>query len=90
VAAAGRNGGAEIRVTDTGIGMPPESLPLIFEPFQQAGNASRGRQHGSGLGLYIVKQLLQLLDGTIIVESEIGQGSTFRVWLPAGKGEDSQ
>ncbi len=90
VMATNRNGGVEISVTDTGIGIPAEAFPLIFEPFQQVENASRGRQDGSGLGLYIVKRLLHLLNGTIAVESEIGQGSTFRMWLPAGKIEDGQ
>ena len=88
VTATSRDGGVEIGVADTGIGIPPEPLPLIFEPFQQGENASRSRQGGAGLGLYIVKRFLQLLNGTIAVESKIGQGSTFRVWLPVGKIEN--
>jgi signal transduction histidine kinase len=73
-------GGVEIRVADTGIGIPKESLPEIFEPFQQL-DATRGQ--GTGLGLHIVKRLLALLGGSITVESEVGRGSTFCVWVPA-------
>ena len=80
VAAHSHNGGVEISVTDTGIGIPPEALALIFEPFHQVDNS--GQQGGTGLGLYIVKRLLELLGGTVRVESEVGRGSTFRVWVP--------
>ena len=76
------NGGVEISVTDTGIGIPQEALSTIFEPFRQV-DSSMARQHeGSGLGLHIVERLLGLLGGKIEVESEVGRGSTFRVWLP--------
>jgi signal transduction histidine kinase len=78
--AAGRDGGVEFRVTDTGIGIPPEAQEVIFEPFRQVGAGPR--HGGAGLGLYIVKQLLAALGGTITVESEVGKGSTFLVWLP--------
>jgi signal transduction histidine kinase len=73
-------GGVEIRVVDTGIGISQDSLPVIFEPFQQL-DASRGQ--GTGLGLHIVKRLLALLGGSITVDSEVGRGSTFCVWVPA-------
>jgi signal transduction histidine kinase len=73
-------GGVEIRVVDTGIGISRDSLPVIFEPFQQL-DAVRGQ--GTGLGLHIVKRLLALLGGSITVESEVGRGSTFCVWVPA-------
>ena len=72
-------GGVEIRVVDTGIGISQDSLSIIFEPFQQL-DAARGQ--GTGLGLHIVKRLLALLGGSITVESEIGRGSTFCVWVP--------
>ncbi len=73
-------GGVKICVADTGIGIPKESLPVIFEPFQQL-QATDGQ--GTGLGLHIVKRFLALLGGSITVESEVGRGSTFCVWVPA-------
>jgi len=80
VAAHSHTGGVEISVIDTGIGISPEALALIFEPFHQVDNS--GQWGGTGLGLYIVKRLLEMLGGTVMVESEVGRGSTFRVWIP--------
>jgi signal transduction histidine kinase len=74
--------GVELVVTDTGVGIPAEAQRVIFEPFRQI-DVGRGRvRGGAGLGLYIVKQLLEMLGGSISVESELGRGSTFRVVLP--------
>jgi len=77
--------GVEIAVTDTGVGIPQESLPLIFEPFRQIEHPGVYTNGGTGLGLHIVKRLLELLGGNITVESEEDCGSTFRVWIPAKK-----
>jgi PAS domain S-box-containing protein len=74
--------GIAFSVQDTGIGIPQEALGLIFEPFRQIANADSAQAVGTGLGLHIVKRLLGLLGGTITVESEVGRGSTFCVWLP--------
>jgi signal transduction histidine kinase len=69
-------------VKDTGIGIPEADLEHIFKEFRQV-NQSITRQHGgTGLGLAIADQLVQLMKGTIKVESKLGEGSTFRVELP--------
>jgi signal transduction histidine kinase len=74
----------KIEVTDTGIGIAETEVPYIFETFRQASNtAMRTRQHGGfGLGLSIVKQLVELMNGRITVASQTEQGSTFTVLLP--------
>jgi signal transduction histidine kinase len=82
------DGGVEFRVSDTGIGIPPEALEFIFEPFRQADSSRTRRAKGAGLGLYIVRRLLDALGGTIDVQSTVGKGSTFRVWLPLRVSEE--
>jgi signal transduction histidine kinase len=75
-------GGVEVQIIDTGIGIVAEEIPFIFVPFRKVGTALTRNKSGTGLGLYVVKSFVDLLRGTITVESEIGRGSTFRVWLP--------
>ena len=80
----------QIRTTDTGGGIPQEAQEFIFESFRQV-EGSATRQHGGvGLGLSIVKQLIEMMKGKILVESEIGKGSTFIVTLPFAGKEDVQ
>ena len=72
---------ARIRVSDTGIGMSKEYLTKIFEAFTREKNTTKSKIAGSGLGMSIVKKYVDLLGGTINVESELGKGSTFTVIL---------
>jgi signal transduction histidine kinase/CheY-like chemotaxis protein len=72
----------QFEVIDTGIGMSPEQIDSIFEPFTQADRATARRHGGIGLGLTISKGLTALLGGTIDVESELGKGSLFCVNVP--------
>jgi signal transduction histidine kinase len=72
----------EIEIKDTGVGIPQESLPLIFEPFRQVEGSSSRSLGGVGLGLAIAKRLLNLLHGKVEVASEVGKGTTFRITLP--------
>lgn len=74
----------KITVRDSGIGIPPESLPNIFDRFYQV-NASETHEHeGTGIGLALVQELIQLHGGMISVESEAGAGTTFTIKLPLG------
>lgn len=75
-------GGVRIVVADTGIGISEDNLAKIFDDFRQVDQSSTREYGGTGLGLSITKKLLHLLGGTISVESTVGNGSTFKVWLP--------
>lgn len=68
----------DLQVRDTGVGIPPEALPWIFEPYRQA----HGRRKGTGLGLAVVKGLVEAHGGQVRVESEPGRGTCFTVTIP--------
>ena len=75
--------GVQVEVTDTGTGIPPEARPHIFERFYQADPSRQGgKHHGAGLGLTIVKEIVEAHGGKISVQSQPGAGSTFTITLP--------
>lgn len=71
-----------IRVTDSGTGIEPEELDRIFEPFYQAANSRTHKYGGSGLGLSLARELVELHGGYISAASKPGEGSTFNIYLP--------
>ena len=75
-------GRARIDVRDTGIGMPPDVTPHVFERFFQADPARSSGNDGAGVGLSLVKWIVDRHEGTIAVQSRVGEGSTFTVRLP--------
>lgn len=78
----GSDSGVEITVADGGIGMSPDQVAMIFRPFAQAEASTAQQYGGTGLGLSICRTLATMMGGEISVQSVLGQGSTFRVWLP--------
>jgi signal transduction histidine kinase len=81
--------GLVVQVQDTGEGIPQEDLPRIFERFYQV-DKSRANNSGTGLGLAITREIVQAHAGRIWVESQLGQGTRFSVWLPQPIGDKGQ
>ena len=79
---------AEVRVSDTGVGIPPEQLRLIFEPFYTTKSPDEHGHGGSGLGLSVCRQIIEQHQGRIRVESLPGKGSVFTVKLPMQPAEE--
>lgn len=76
----------KISIQDNGIGISKEDMPFIFEDFFTSSDENKARR-GSGVGLALTKRILEAHNGTITVDSELGQGSTFELWLPGYEGE---
>jgi signal transduction histidine kinase len=76
---------AELRVRDTGVGIPAEAIPKLFERFNRVPNTRSRTHEGSGIGLALVHELVKLHGGSISTESTVGQGSTFVVSIPFGQ-----
>lgn len=74
---------SRIEVTDDGPGIAPEELPLVFDRFYRTQDARQAERSGAGLGLAIVKSIAEAHRGRVEVFSSLGEGTTFRVWLPA-------
>jgi signal transduction histidine kinase len=77
----------EVQVSDRGEGIPKEELAEIFEPFFRGAAAEAEQVRGSGLGLSLVKEIVEAHGGSVTVESQKGQGTIFTVRLPAVNGE---
>jgi signal transduction histidine kinase/ActR/RegA family two-component response regulator len=91
--AGGPSGFLEVRVSDTGVGIPAGELQSVFEKFKQVGNTLTGKPRGTGLGLPICREIVQRLGGHIWAESAPGRGSTFLFTLPtapAAEGPDGE
>ncbi len=76
---------AELRITDTGSGIPRDALPRVFERFYRVDPARSRQQGGTGLGLAIVRHLVEGLDGYVWAESELGRGTTIHIKLPSAQ-----
>ncbi len=78
-----------VRVADTGVGIHPDQLDLVFEPFTQGTSSLAARAAGTGLGLTISRRLARLMGGDITVDSTLGAGSVFTLWLPRALSHES-
>ncbi len=85
-----RGGEVSIAVRDCGIGIPPADLPHIFEPFYRAHEVVAAQIYGSGLGLSVVRQIVEAHGGRITVESHPGKGSAFTLFLPCATNDGRQ
>ncbi|MFC1878958.1 ATP-binding protein, partial [Chloroflexota bacterium] len=79
-----------LNISDTGIGIDPVDMPHIFERFYRGKRVRQSKVSGTGLGLAIVKGIVELHNGSIKVESDIGKGSQFYIYLPIRKGDDDE
>jgi signal transduction histidine kinase len=82
VVAAAEPDAVRVEVRDTGAGIPPNALPHVWERFYRGEDARARDTQGAGLGLALVKELTEAMDGRVGVNSTVGEGSVFTVWLP--------
>ena len=80
------DGFAYVEVEDTGVGIASENIPVLFEKFHRISNDLSHRVSGSGLGLYWVEKVIDLHQGKIEVDSLLGKGTAFRIFVPVGVG----
>ena len=71
-----------VSVADTGVGIAAADIPLLFDKYEQARHRATRGEKGTGLGLYITRQLVEIHGGKISVQSEVGKGSTFSFTIP--------
>jgi signal transduction histidine kinase len=83
VSSAQENGALVITISDTGIGIAPEDIPKALAPFGQVDSTVRRKQEGTGLGLPLAKQLVELHGGTLTIDSKVNVGTTVTFALPA-------
>jgi signal transduction histidine kinase len=83
-------GGIKVVIEDTGAGIDADALPHIFERFYRSGRAEEVHTGGSGLGLSIVKKIIEMHAGHISVESTPGVGTSFTIWLPVGASQQTE
>lgn len=89
-AAQASSGTVTVRVRDTGIGIPAHLIPMVFEPFRQVDSTLARKFEGTGLGLSLVRTLMELHSGSVALESVVGEGTTVSVTLPAPHANDAQ
>ncbi|KAF9975074.1 hypothetical protein BGZ73_001397 [Actinomortierella ambigua] len=77
--------GVALEVIDTGVGIAPEHLPTLFGRFNRIESKQSRSHEGTGIGLSLVKELTEIHGGTVVVTSKVDVGSTFRLWIPAGR-----
>ncbi len=79
----------QIKVSDTGIGISEENLPNIFDRFYQGDSSATRKETGTGIGLSLTKELVEMMDGRIVVESKLGAGTDFMILLPIKKDSET-
>ena len=85
VTASAENGSVAIRVADRGRGIDSTDLPRLFDPFYRGRSAASSQVHGAGLGLSLVRKIAEAHGGKVEVQTQVGQGSEFTLWIPAAK-----